>query len=66
VPFPSDANRIDRGIDRMPLASALRATMPGMSGPRRSLAGKGRKVVVAINDGGDTVGKVSAPSVFNN
>jgi Ca-activated chloride channel family protein len=58
VPFTSDANRIDHGIDRMRLGSAT-ALYDALYVAAQALDRRqGRKVMVVITDGGDTVSKV--------
>jgi Ca-activated chloride channel family protein len=58
VPFTSDANRIDRGIDRMRLGSATALYDALYVGAQALDRRQGRKVMVVITDGGDTVSKV--------
>ena len=58
VPFTSDANRIDHGIDRMRLGSATALYDALYVGAQALDRRQGRKVMVAITDGGDTVSKV--------
>jgi Ca-activated chloride channel homolog len=59
VPFTSDLKRIDRGIDRVPLGSATAVYDALFLGSQALERRQGRKVMVAITDGGDTVSKVS-------
>jgi Ca-activated chloride channel family protein len=58
VPFTSDANRIDHGIDRMRLGSATALYDALYVGAQALDRRQGRKVMVVITDGGDTVSKV--------
>ena len=58
VPFTSDANRIDHGIDRMRLGSATALYDAMYVGAQALDRRQGRKVMVVITDGGDTVSKV--------
>jgi Ca-activated chloride channel homolog len=58
VPFTSDLKAIDRGIDRIHVGSAT-AVYDAMYLASRALSKRqGRKVMVVITDGGDTVSKV--------
>ena len=58
VPFTSDPKRIDRGIDRLPLGSATAAYDALYLGTQALDRRRGRKVMVIITDGGDTVSHV--------
>lgn len=58
VPFTSDLRSIDRGVDRIRLGSAT-ALYDALFLASQSLDSRqGRKVIVVITDGGDTVSKV--------
>ena len=59
VPFTSDAKVIDRGIDRIRLGSATALYDALYLGSHALLPRVGRKVMVVITDGGDTVSKVN-------
>jgi Ca-activated chloride channel homolog len=57
VPFTSDVKQIDRGVDRIHLGSAT-ALYDALYLGSQALDGReGRKVMVVITDGGDTVSK---------
>jgi Ca-activated chloride channel homolog len=57
VPFTSDVKQIDRGVDRIRLGSAT-ALYDALYLGSQALDGReGRKVMVVITDGGDTVSK---------
>jgi Ca-activated chloride channel family protein len=58
VPFTSDARSIDRGIDRIRLGSATAMYDALYLGAHALEPRQGRKVMVVITDGGDTVSKV--------
>jgi Ca-activated chloride channel family protein len=58
VPFTSDAKSIDRGIDRIRLGSATAMYDALYLGAHALEPRQGRKVMVVITDGGDTVSKV--------
>jgi Ca-activated chloride channel homolog len=58
VPFTSDAKVVDRGIDRMRLGSATALYDALYLGSHALIPRQGRKVMVVITDGGDTVSKV--------
>jgi Ca-activated chloride channel homolog len=58
VPFTSDLKRIDRGIDRIHLGSATALYDALYLGAQSLDRRDGRKVLVVITDGGDTVSKV--------
>jgi Ca-activated chloride channel family protein len=58
VPFTSDARSVDRGIDRMRLGAATALYDAIYLGSHALLPRVGRKVMVIITDGGDTVSKV--------
>jgi Ca-activated chloride channel homolog len=58
VPFTSDARAIDRGIDRIHLGSATALYDALYLGAHALDRRQGRKVMVVITDGGDTVSKV--------
>jgi len=57
VPFTSDVKQIDRGVDRIRLGAAT-ALYDALYLGSQALDGRqGRKVMVVITDGGDTVSK---------
>jgi len=58
VPFTPDLKTIDRGIDRIRVGSATAMYDALFLGARALDRRKGRKVMVVITDGGDTVSKV--------
>jgi Ca-activated chloride channel family protein len=58
VPFTPDLKAIDRGIDRIRVGSATALYDAMFLGSRALEKRKGRKVMVVITDGGDTVSKV--------
>jgi Ca-activated chloride channel homolog len=58
VPFTSDAKVVDRGIDRMRLGAATALYDAIYLGSHALVPRVGRKVMVIITDGGDTVSKV--------
>ncbi len=58
VPFTSDLKRIDRGIDHIHLGSATALYDALYLGAQSLERRDGRKVLVVITDGGDTVSKV--------
>ena len=58
VPFTSDLKTIDRGIDHVRLGSATALYDALYLGAEALEARKGRKVLVVITDGGDTVSRV--------
>ncbi len=58
VPFTSDLKVIDRGIDRIHLGSATALYDALYLGAQALETRKGRKVLVVITDGGDTVSQV--------
>jgi Ca-activated chloride channel family protein len=58
VPFTADLGRIDHGIDRMRLGSATALYDALYVGARALERRQGRKVMVLITDGGDTVSKI--------
>jgi len=58
VPFTSDIKTIDRGIDRIHVGSATALYDALYLGSRALEKRRGRKVMVVITDGGDTVSKV--------
>ncbi len=58
VPFTSDAKLVDRGIDRIRLGSATALYDALYLGSHALLPRVGRKVMVVITDGGDTLSKV--------
>jgi Ca-activated chloride channel family protein len=58
VPFTSDLKLIDRGIDRIHLGSATALYDALYLGAQALETRKGRKVLVVITDGGDTVSQV--------
>ena len=57
VPFTPDLRTIDRGIDRIHVGSATALYDALYLGSRALEKRKGRKVMVVITDGGDTVSK---------
>jgi Ca-activated chloride channel family protein len=59
VPFTSDLKRIDHGIEHMPLGSATALYDALYLGSQALESRQGRKVIVVITDGGDTVSRVS-------
>jgi Ca-activated chloride channel homolog len=61
VPFTPDLKTIDRGIDRIRVGSATAMYDALYLGARALDRRKGRKVMVVITDGGDTVSKVDYP-----
>src|SRR5690349_19188213 len=58
VPFTSDLGRIDRGIDRIRMGSATALYDALFLGSQALEPRQGRKVMVIITDGGDTMSKV--------
>lgn len=58
VPFTSDVTRIDRGIDRVHVRSATALYDAIYLGADALMKRQGRKVMVLITDGGDTVSQV--------
>jgi len=58
VPFTSDVKTIDRGIDRIHVGSATALYDALYLGSLALEKRRGRKVMVVITDGGDTVSKV--------
>ncbi len=58
VPFTSDLKTIDRGVDRVRLGSATALYDALYLGAEALQSRKGRKVLVVITDGGDTVSRV--------
>src|SRR5712692_1234492 len=58
VPFTSDLRKIDRGVDRIRLGAATALYDALYLGSRALESRQGRKVLVVITDGGDTVSKV--------
>jgi Ca-activated chloride channel family protein len=58
VPFTSDLKTIDRGVDRVRLGSATALYDALYLGSQALETRKGRKVLVVITDGGDTVSRV--------
>jgi len=58
VPFTADPRTIDRGIDRIRVGSATALYDALYLGARALEKRHGRKVMVVITDGGDTVSKV--------
>ena len=58
VPFTSDLSRIDRGIDRIRMGSATALYDALFLGSQALEPRQGRKVMVIITDGGDTMSKV--------
>lgn len=59
VPFTSDLKRIDRGIDRVRSGAATAMYDALYLGSEALEKRQGRKVMVVITDGGDTVSKVN-------
>jgi Ca-activated chloride channel homolog len=55
VPFTSDLKRIDRGIEHLPLGSATAVYDALCQGEEALNRRQGRRVMVIITDGGDTV-----------
>jgi Ca-activated chloride channel homolog len=58
VPFTSDLKVIDRGVDRIHLGAATALYDALYLGSQALETRKGRKVLVVITDGGDTVSRV--------
>jgi Ca-activated chloride channel homolog len=58
VPFTSDLSRIDRGIDRIRMGAATAMYDALFLGSQALEPRQGRKVMVIITDGGDTMSKV--------
>jgi Ca-activated chloride channel family protein len=58
VPFTADVKTIDHGIDRIRVGSATALYDALYLGSRALDRRRGRKVIVVITDGGDTVSKV--------
>ncbi|HSY65484.1 MAG TPA: VWA domain-containing protein [Terriglobales bacterium] len=58
VPFTSDLKTIDRGVDRVRLGSATALYDALYLGAQALAPRKGRKVLVVITDGGDTVSRM--------
>jgi len=58
VPFTSDLKAIDRGVDRVRMGSATALYDALYLGAQALEPRKGRKVLVVITDGGDTVSRV--------
>src|SRR5579864_1384878 len=59
VPFTADLRRIDRGIDRIRVGAATALYDALYLGASALESRQGRKVMVVITDGGDTVSKTS-------
>ncbi len=59
VPFTSDLKRIDRGLDRVRLGAATAMYDAIYLSSRALLDRNGRKVLVIITDGGDTVSETT-------
>ena len=59
VPFTSDAKQIDRGVDHLRLGAATALYDALYLGSQALDRRQGRKVMVVITDGGDTVSKVN-------
>jgi Ca-activated chloride channel family protein len=59
VPFTSDLRRIDRGFDRIEGGAATALYDAIFLGSEVLLNRKGRKVLVVITDGGDTVSRIN-------
>jgi Ca-activated chloride channel family protein len=64
VPFTPDLKTIDRGIDRIRGGSATALYDALYLGARALEKRKGRKVMVVITDGGDTVSKTDYPEAL--
>ncbi len=58
VPFTSDLKTIDRGVNRVPLGAATALYDAIYLGAEALERRQGRKVMVVITDGGDTVSRV--------
>ena len=58
VPFTSDVKAIDRGVDRVRMGSATALYDALYLGAQALEPRKGRRVLVVITDGGDTVSRV--------
>jgi len=58
LPFTSNLKSIDRGIDRLPLGSATALYDALYLGSEALERREGRKVMVVVTDGGDTVSKL--------
>jgi Ca-activated chloride channel homolog len=58
VPFTSDLRAIDRGVDRVRMGSATALYDALYLGSQALEPRKGRKVLVVITDGGDTVSRI--------
>ncbi len=58
VPFTSDLRRIDAGIERVRVGAATALYDAVFLGSRALLERQGRKVLVVITDGGDTMSQV--------
>jgi Ca-activated chloride channel family protein len=58
VPFTSDLGRIDRGLDRIRMGAATAMYDALFLGSQALEPRQGRKVMVIITDGGDTMSKV--------
>jgi len=59
VPFTSDLDRIDAGIDRLRNGSATALFDMVFLGAQALGARQGRKVIVVVTDGGDTISQVN-------
>jgi len=59
VPFTSSLDRIDSGIERLRSGSATALFDVVFLGSQALGSRKGRKVIVAVTDGGDTISQVS-------
>jgi Ca-activated chloride channel homolog len=59
VPFTADLRRIDRGIERVRVGSATALYDAVYLGAEALEKRQGRKVMVVITDGGDTISKVN-------
>lgn len=59
VPFTSDLKRIDRGIERVRVGAATALYDAIYLGSEALIPRQGRKVLVVITDGGDTMSSVS-------
>lgn len=64
VPFTADLKRIDRGIDHIQLGAATALYDALYLGAQSLERRDGRKVLVAITDGGDTVSKMGYPEAL--
>ena len=65
VPFTPDLRQIDRGLDRIRSGAATALYDALYLGSQSLLTRKGRKVIVAITDGGDTASRVEYKEALN-